>query len=172
MNNTKKIYRYAKGMWPGIGPYGYLLHKIYEKEGLTEDDVKPLKDLLCSKERWENTPLSKTIKDKLNNIPIFEKKGCFSTYKVQRPGPFDDPVLKHSLYLKGFDREKLSNHSCTSSFFGFDSVEQLNNWFDDMDEIMLLRKYGFNLQVGKVKMKDVFFGLKQVWVVENLTPKT
>jgi hypothetical protein len=41
-----------------------------------------------------------------------------------------------------------------------------------MDEIMLLRKYGFDLQVSKVKMKDVFFGLKQVWVVENLTPKT
>jgi hypothetical protein len=36
----------------------------------------------------------------------------------------------------------------------------------------LLNKFGFNLQVGKVKTKDVFFGLKQVWVVENLTPKS
>jgi hypothetical protein len=171
MNNTKKVYRYCKGEWPGIGPYGYLMHKMYEKEGLSEEDVKPLKELLISKERWANTPLNETIKDKLNRIPVFEQKGCFSTYKAQRPGVWDDPVLKHNLYLKGFDREKLSKYQCGKSFFAFDSVEQLNNWFNDMDELKLLNKFGFNLQVQRVNAKDVFFGLKQVWVVENLTPK-
>jgi hypothetical protein len=40
-----------------------------------------------------------------------------------------------------------------------------------MDELKLLNKFGFNLQVQRVNAKDVFFGLKQVWVVENLTPK-
>jgi len=168
MNNTKTVYRYSKGEWPGVGPYGYLINKLYKQEGLTDDDIKPLKELLISKERWVNTPLNETISDKLKKYPIFDKKGCFSTYKAQRPGPWDDPILKHNLQRRGFDKERLNNTSISNHFFAFDSMEQLDNWFNDKEELKLLHKYGFTLHIGKVKMKDVIFGLKQVWVAENL----
>jgi hypothetical protein len=97
MNNRKKVYRIAKGSFTGVGPYEYLNHKLYKQEGLSESDVKSLGDLLLKKERWTSHPRSKEVIEKINKVRAFQELGCFSTFKAQRPGVWDDPVLKHSI---------------------------------------------------------------------------
>jgi hypothetical protein len=171
-NNKKRIYRIAKGGFPGIGPYGYLRHKLYEQEGKTEDDpsIKLMKELLVLKERWSNTKFESgdTIKEKIERYPIFSEQGCFSTFKTQRPGPFDDPLLKQNIRNRFRSRENLmSGVKIKRHFFAFDSKEQMDRWFDNSEELTMLRENGFDIFEETVKLKDVIFGLKQVWVVEQ-----
>jgi hypothetical protein len=52
-------------------------------------------------------------------------------------------------------------------FFAFDSKEQMNKWFDDPKELAILKENGFDVFEETVKLKDIVFGLKQVWVVEQ-----
>ena len=171
-NNKKTIYRIAKGSFPGVGPYEYLRHKLYEQEGMTEDEpsIKLMKELLFSKERWSNTNFKSgdTIKEKLDRYPIFSEQGCFSTFKTQRPGPFDDPLLKQNIRNRFGSRETLmSGVRIKRHFFAFDSKEQMYKWFDDPKELIMLKESGFNIFEEKVKLKDVIFGLKQIWVAEQ-----
>jgi hypothetical protein len=171
-NNKKRIYRIAKGEFPGIGPYGYLRHKLYEQEGKTEDSpsIKLMKQILVLKERWEDTKFESgdTIKEKMERYPIFSEQGCFSTFKTQRPGPYDDPLLKQNIRNRFGSRENLmSGVKIKRHFFAFDSKEQMDKWFDDPKELAILKENGFDIFEETVNLKDIVFGLKQVWVVEQ-----
>jgi len=171
-NNKKKIYRIAKGGFPGTGPYGYLRHKLYEQEGKTENDpsIKLMKKVLVLKERWSDIKFESgdTIKEKIERYPIFSEQGCFSTFKTQRPGPFDDPLLKQNIRNRFGSRENLINGvKVKRHFFAFDSKEQMHKWFDDPEELAILKENGFDIFEERVKVKDIVFGLKQIWVLEQ-----
>jgi hypothetical protein len=171
-NNKKKIYRIAKGGFPGTGPYGYLRHKLYEQEGKTENDpsIKLMKKVLVLKERWSDIKFESgdTIKEKIERYPIFSEQGCFSTFKTQRPGPFDDPLLKQNIRNRFGSRENLINGvKVKRHFFAFDSKEQMHKWFDDPEELAILRENGFDIFEERAKVKDIVFGLKQIWVLEQ-----
>lgn len=171
-NNKKRIYRIAKGGFPGIGPYGYLRHKLYEQDGKTEDSqsIKLMKQILVLKERWSDTKFESgdSIKEKMERYPIFSEQGCFSTFKTQRPGPYDDPLLKQNIRNRFGSRENLmSGVKIKRHFFAFDSKEQMNKWFDDPKELAILKENGFDIFEETVNLKDIVFGLKQVWVVEQ-----
>jgi hypothetical protein len=167
MNNYKNIFRFAKDYFRGIGPYGWLMNKVYEKEGKTSDDVKVLSDLLYSKERWSNHVYSGKINSVLSKYPVFEEYGCFSTFKAQRPGPWDDPLMKQNLIKRFGRRLELGKMKFRKTMFGFDSEQQMNNWFDDPYEIKILKEFGFDIYKERVKTSDIVFGLKQVWVLEG-----
>jgi hypothetical protein len=170
-NNKKRIYRIAKGGFPGIGPYGYLRHKLYEQEGKTEDSpsIKLMKQILVLKERWTDTKFESgdSIKEKMERYPIFSEQGCFSTFKAQRPGPYDDPLMKYNLRNRFGCRREVNSIKAQRHFFAFDSKEQMNKWFDDPEELAILKENGFDIFEETVNLKDVIFGLKQVWVVEQ-----
>jgi hypothetical protein len=170
-NNKKRIYRIAKGGFPGIGPYGYLRHKLYEQEGKTEDSpsIKLMKQILVLKERWSDTKFESgdTIKEKMERYPIFSEQGCFSTFKAQRPGPFDDPVLKQNIRNRFGCRREVNKTIVKRHFYAFDSKEQMDKWFDDPKELAILKENGFDIFEETVNLKDIVFGLKQVWVVEQ-----
>jgi hypothetical protein len=170
-NNKKRIYRIAKGGFPGIGPYGYLSHKLYEQEGKTEDSpsIKLMKQILVLKERWSDTKFESgdTIKEKMERYPIFSEQGCFSTFKAQRPGPFDDPVLKQNIRNRFGCRREVNKTIVKRHFYAFDSKEQMDKWFDDPKELAILKENGFDIFEETVNLKDIVFGLKQVWVVEQ-----
>jgi len=127
MNNRRRIYRIAKGNFYGMGPYGYLIHKMYEQEGLTFDD---------------------------------------STFKTQRPGPWDDPLLKYNLLKKFGTRDNLHKQKYRWTGFAFDSKYQMNKWFNDSEELEMLRKFGFNVFDELIEEKHIMFGLKQIWILK------
>jgi len=171
-NNKKRLYRIAKGHFQGMGPYGYLRHRLYEQEGKTEDSpsIKLMKQILVLKERWTDTKFESgdLIKEKIERYPIFAEQGCFSTFKAQRPGPYDDPLLKQNIRNRFGSRENLMNRvKIKRHFFAFDSKEQMNKWFDDQKELAALKENGFDIFEETVKVKDIVFGLKQVWVAEQ-----
>lgn len=169
MNNRRWVHRLAKGgSFYNVGPYGYFLHKVYKKEGLTEAEVEPLRRVLISKERWTGSSIEKRIVELLSKYPIFGQQGCFSSFTAHRPGPWDDPLLKHNLRIRNLDRAKLKAMKPVWSGFGFDSHVQLHNWFNDKEELELLHEYGFKLHSLKLAARDVVQGLKQVWVIEHL----
>ncbi len=166
MNNRRRIYRIAKGNFYGMGPYGYLIHKIYEQEGLTFDDVKTLKDKLYSKERWAGHKYENNIIDILKKYPVFVERGCFSTFKTQRPGPWDDPLLKYNLLKKFGTRDNLHKQKYRWTGFAFDSKYQMNKWFNDSEELEMLSKFGFNVFDELIEEKHIMFGLKQIWILK------
>jgi hypothetical protein len=165
MNNRKKVYRIAKGSFTGVGPYEYLNHKLYKQEGLSESDVKSLGDLLLKKERWTSHPRSKEVIEKINKIGAFQELGCFSTFKTQRPGIWDDPVLKHNIRKKYKNRLDLNEKERGKYRSAFDSEHQMKKWFDDPEELNLLSKLGFSIYTKKIPTEKVFFGQKQVLVI-------
>lgn len=177
MNNYKNLYRVAKmkdKFKYGIGPYGYLMNKNYEKlEGKSEEDVANIKEILYSKERWSNSKLKDSILDILHKHEfVMLKTGCPSTFFAKRPGPWDDPVIKYNL-IKRFGnspRTELVNpkRRWAANFFAFDSEEQMHNWFDTAEDWSVLKEYGFEVYKERVQAKWVVPGLKQVWYLEEI----
>lgn len=168
MNNKRWTYRLAKGdSFYNTGPYGYLINKIYEKEGKTKEQIQPFKDLLLSKERWSGHKYEGKISEVLGKYPIFEKYGCFSSYKTKRPGPWDDPLLKYNLLNRFGDRLNVNMNKCGWHGFAFDSLQQLHKWFDDERELKMLMSLGFRIHSEKVNQKDIVHGLKQIWILKD-----
>lgn len=169
MANRRWVYRmsYLHSFYH-TGPYAYLMSKVYEKLGLTKEDVQPLKDVLYAKERWTGTPYESNINDRLRKIPVFDKLGCFSTFKAQRPGLWDDPLLRQNVLARKWNRQMLYSGDIPVNWsgFGFDSLQQMEAWFDDEEELRILKKFGFNLNAKKIDSRHVIQGLKQVWVVQ------
>jgi hypothetical protein len=165
MNNKTWVYRFSKPDFWGVGPYGYMLRKIYLREGLVDNDIKELKDTLWKKERWYGHKYQDNINSILHQYQAFRENGCFSSYKTHRPGPWDDPLMKYNLRNRFGSRENLSKYISKWNGFGFDSMRQLENWFNDPEEIKLLNKFGFKLYREKIETKNIIFGDKQVWVI-------
>ena len=169
MNNTVTVYRMEHRNIP-IGPYGYITNKVYERLGLSKKDVQPLIDVLHSKERWNVNPSQKGILERILKNPVWEPSGVCSSFKVHRPGPWDDPVMKANL-RKRFGKEprlKLIATKFISHFFCFDSMDQFNAWFNDQEELEVLKLFGFELKTFKVKNKNLVRGLKQAWYLDEL----
>lgn len=162
MNNKKTIYRVAQGSFYGVGPYKYLNDKYYENDGFSYTDVSRLIERLYSKERWSNDV---TILDKINKCSVYTKHGIFSTFNTNRPGAFDDPMLKDSINKRYGSREQLSQVHMSWHGFGFDSKEQLEHWFNDPIELLYLKKFGFSVFRERIKTSNILFGWKQVWVL-------
>lgn len=168
MNNKRWVYRIAKGSsFRNTGPYGYLAKKLYEQEGLTKEQIKPVKDLMYSKERWTGHVYEDNVNEVLSKYPVFKEYGCFSTYKVQRPGPWDDPVMKQNILNRFGSRMKLNGRRFKWTGFAFDSLEQLYKWFNDEKELKLLMNLGFKIHSEKVDQKSIVNGLKQIWILEE-----
>jgi hypothetical protein len=170
MNNYRNIYRISKDIFTdifklGMGPYSYWIHKIYEREGKTFEDIKSIRELMYSKERWYGHKYDDNIREVLDKFPVFKEQGCFSTFLTQRPGPWDDPLMKYNLRKRFGSREKMLGFKPTYQGFGFDSEEQMGNWFNDPLELKALFDLGFIIRKYRVKEKDIIFGLKQVWVI-------
>lgn len=168
MNNKRWVYRIAKGnSFYNIGPYGYLMNKLYEKENIPEHLIQQIKTILFSKERWYGHSYERNICEVLNRYPVFTERGCFATYKAHRPGPWDDPVLKHNILARFGNRKKLSEHKFKWNGFAFDSLEQMGNWFNDSMELKLLMNLGFKIHSEKINQKYIVEGLKQIWILKS-----
>lgn len=168
MNNKRWTYRLAKGdSFYNTGPYGYLRNKIYENEGKTVEELKPLKELMVSKERWSGHKYEGRINEVLDKYPVFEKYGCFSSYKIQRPVPYDDPLLKYNLFKRFGNRENINKLKLQWHGFAFDSLDQLHKWFDDEKELKMLMNLGFRVHCEKVNQSDIIHGLKQIWIIKD-----
>lgn len=167
MNNRVTIYRLCNT--DNCGPYGYLMHKLYERVGLKYEDVHELDQVLRKKERWSVSEKLTSILDKIKGHPAWESAGVPASYKVHRPGPWDDPVMKDNL-RKRFGpnpRSEMANRKFKGWAFGFDSIEQFRAWFNDPEELRLLEKHGFKLRTFRVDRKHLVYGLKQVWYLEE-----
>lgn len=168
MNNKRWAHRLAKGTsFYNIGPYGYLIKKLYEQEGITKDQIQPIKNLMLSKERWSGHVYEGNLNKILSQYPIFEEKGCFSTFKTQRPGPFDDPIMKQNIINRFGGRDKLKNWKFKWNGFAFDSLDQFYKWFDDEKELKMLMNLGFRIHSEKVNQSEIIHGLKQIWILQN-----
>lgn len=170
-NNWRTVYRVSKGEFPGVGPYRYFNNKMFEEEGKNENDpiISEAKNILVSKERWTDSPLKdvKSAIERIKQHPVFVEHGCFSSFKCQRPGPWDDPLMKYNLRNRFGSRLKLNQQRVYRSYFAFDSIEQMNEWFNDPKEFEMLKQLGFKVVSRKVREKDIIFGAKQVWVIEQ-----
>jgi len=167
MNNKRRVYRIAKGHFYASGPYGYLTRKMYEWEGKTIDEIMDLKTRLWRKERWHGHKYEGEINKILEKYPVFVNEGCFSSFRVQRPGPFDDPLMKHNIRRRFGSRSNLSKHKFHWHGFAFDSMKQLENWFDDPEELEILKKHGFDIYDDVVPEKYIIHGSKQIWILKE-----
>lgn len=80
------------------------------------------------------------------------KIGLFSTFVDRRPGPREDPGLRGKLT---FQPMLLDN----PYVYGFDSLQQLNDWFHDDEEREQLHTCGFG--IGVYYVTNIIKGLRQ-----------
>jgi hypothetical protein len=157
MSKIKSVYRIHHKNWFWHGPYQYA--KMLKAGGHDE-----LLNLLETKECWyEKRPQYIHLMKKLSNHSTFIKNGCFTCWDAQRPGPWDDGLLKHNLRTRGIDRFNLDKKHL---FFGFDSMEQLKKWFNDPKEWELFDKYGLIISRLRVRADKVIYGDRQVLVIK------
>jgi hypothetical protein len=158
--SNKRIFRIAKNEFFGMGPYCYFnLHT--DKDSMSNEE-KYLNYLIISKERWFNSKVD--IWEKIKKYPIFENQGIFSSFKTHRPGIWDDPVLKQSISNKYPYRIKDFKDKNVVYKSGFDSLQQLKNWFNDEEELSLMFSLGFRVYSKLIPTNKIFYGLKQVLI--------
>lgn len=132
-----------------LGPYATLKLLSYNKKLDYMHEYKKLSEYMLKHEPMNSNPKKK----KFANI------GLFSTFKDSRPGPREDPYLR--------DKLSISTQSMFKNLhvYGFDSIEQLNNWFSDSDERKQLHICDFAIGVYYVSERVV--GLRQTVSFKN-----
>jgi hypothetical protein len=102
-------------------------------------------------------------------------------HKENKSGPYrqmnnemEEVLSKHSLYKKPTPRNDLllrpkwiaiPDSTIDNYRFGFESIEQLNDWFEAEEERQMLHRFGFVIRVYEAD--DVLIGMHQV--VFNIT---
>lgn len=156
--NKQKFYRVESNTikWStgsitiGCGPYTFLklLKNITFVDNKDKEEWDKLRHLLARNEPFSTNPKKARL----------AKIGLFSTFKDKRPGPREDPYLRGKMPIK---KKLLDN----PYIYGFDSISQLNAWFDDKEEREQLHKLGFGISV--YYSKEVLPGLRQAVTHEN-----
>jgi hypothetical protein len=74
---------------------------------------------------------------------------------TRHPGPSDDPLLRPYWTL-------MSGRMKDHYFFGFESIEQLKNWFFDREWLEDLHNSGAKLSIYQSNEDDVIYGRTQL----------
>lgn len=128
----------------GIGPYYFF--------GAIAGEEKHKKwGLHCGKHEPGTNIYAKHKIDnfKLKNIPTLPNE--------RRPGPFEDMELRSEMlkHMGGMSKKGRDHFYC------FDSIEQFNQWFHDLEERKFLEANYFTLSHYVVKAKELLRGQRQ-----------
>lgn len=155
MNNKTYFYRVANGnhrhydTYP-MGPYSFfnpVLWKNYATLPFTSNAYNIFAEF-ASKEVIEYKKL-KIDNYKLSRVPTLPNSW--------RPGPFEDIDLREKMIGRmGAMTKKGKFH-----LYGFDSMMQALNWYNNLEELNFLESCGFSMYKFRVSAKNMIVGKRQ-----------
>lgn len=143
-----------------IGPYSYVNYH-FDKEKRNESKLHSFLKKNESINSWDEH-WAKVIDNNLGKIPP-------ASYKLTRPGIFEDPGLRE-FYIKKYklseDKKHVKFDFC--SVFGTREISSLYKWFnlnEDDSAATILKENGFRIK--RYKVDNVVDGLKQSITIAN-----
>ena len=161
--NTKNIFRVHHKDHFLIGPYNFMEH-IKNIPSYSSMYVS-LCDILLPKEPWNCEYKHKRhLLDNLYKSDHINKFGNFSSFKMRRPGLFEDPILKDWVIKNKLNRH-LINENKLVKYFCFSDEQQMNKWFDSNELQKLISDFPFEISKVKEPKNKVIIGYRQAIVL-------
>ena len=162
MNNKTYFYRIANyqykffGIYP-IGPYAFFNDTVWQNAKIlpyTADQYDQFARF-CANETSEYKKL-KIDNYKLKRVPTLPN--------AWRPGPFEDIDLREKMI------DKMGAMSKNGKFhlYGFDSMIQALNWYNNHAELNFLKNCGFAMYKFRIWKKNMIVGKRQSVYFPNI----
>ena len=156
MNNKTYFYRVAnkKHAWNGrypMGPYAFFNTNLWS----VNNQKVPFSD--CVYEKFVEFVSKETVEYKKFNIANFKLKWVPTLPNAWRPGPFEDIDLREKMILRMGTMTKYGKFH----LYGFDSIIQALNWYNNQEELQFLEDNEFRMYKFQIKSKNMIVGKTQ-----------
>lgn len=166
MNNKTYFYRIAIGKYKyydtyPLGPYSFFNHATWCQNFVplpfTNDEYNKFAKF-CENESIEYKKL-KIDNYKLSRVPTLPN--------AWRPGPFEDIDLREKM----IDRMGAMTKYRKFHLYGFDSMMQALNWYNNLEELNFLENIGFSMYKFRVSAKNMIAGKRQAVYFPDVNDK-
>ena len=156
MNNKTYFYRVAnkKHAWNGrypMGPYAF----FNANQFVLNNQKVPFSE--CAYEKFVDFTSKETVEYKKFNINNYKLKWVPTLPNAWRPGPFEDIDLREKMILRMGTMTKYGKFH----LYGFDSIIQALNWYNNQEELQFLEDNEFRMYKFQIKSKNMIVGKTQ-----------
>lgn len=166
MNNKTHFYRVANGkyryynMYP-LGPYSFFNHDVWKNFATLPFNSNEYN-------KFAEFVSGEIIEYKKLKIDNYKLKRVPTLSNAWRPGPFEDIDLREKM----IDRMGGMTKSGKFHLYGFDSMMQALNWYNNSEELEFLENCGFSMYKFRVKTKNMIVGKRQSVYFPDVSDKT
>ena len=165
MNNKTYFYRVANRsyrfdeIYP-LGPYSFFNHSVWK-------DSSSLPFTSNEYNKFVEFASKEVVEYKIFNINPYECKRVPTLPNAWRPGPFEDIDLREKM----IDRMGGMTKGGKFHLYGFDSMMQALNWYNNSEELEFLENCGFSMYKFLVKTKNMIVGKRQAVYFPDINDK-
>ena len=158
MNNKTYFYRVAHtnctfyGRYP-MGPYTF----FDATRRLLNNQKVPISISECTYEKFYEFVSKEVVEYKKFNINNFKLNRVPTLPNAWRPGPFEDIDLREKM----IDRMGTMTKYGKFHLYGFDSLMQALQWYNNQEELQFLEDNQFRMYKFQIKSKNMIVGKTQ-----------